>query len=92
MIRDAKPILLIKLEEQLWQENLRTNFTLTKLFEEKFNDYHVLVVPAMMHPKQFQEPVALQVFHAKDISDIEVQGLKDLIKHHLTFFQNNKDA
>lgn len=54
-----------------------------KGMEEKMPDYYVFVLPFEQSFDAFDEPIQIQVFHEKDFTEIQYEGLKKLVMDSL---------
>ncbi len=83
-----KPIILLKVtpesfhDVQLWE--------IQDYYDEKFTDYHVLVVPLYNNDKK--EPIKMEVFYEKDFTTQEKGALRERINTALEKLKENTDA
>lgn len=82
---EAKPICIIKIDMMAdfgggKRPNLRE---IAAAMEDRLRDYHVFVLPQAVDQTEPHEPIIFQVFYSKDFTDIDYNGLKELINSTL---------
>jgi len=81
----AKPICIIKVDMNAdFGGGKRPNLLeLSEAFEKRLPDYHVFVLPQADNFEEPHEPIIFQVFYEKDFTEIDYNGLKELINSSL---------
>jgi hypothetical protein len=75
----AKPICVIKIDRTGAYNGLSLH-EVQKGMEEKMPDYYVFVLPfEQSYVNNYDEPIQLQVFHEKDLTEIQYEELKKLV-------------
>ena len=81
----AKPICIIKVDmEADFGGGKRANlYEWGKIFEERLPDYHVFVISQPYDSSEPKEVFIFQVFYEKDFTEIDYNGLKEIINRSL---------
>lgn len=82
----AKPILVIYYCPEMFCMTENSSSTVIQIninLQNKFDDYHVIACPSMKAMEGEAEPIELKVFHEKDITELEIGELREMILKEL---------